>query len=259
MGSSLRNISAIAGKELRSFYSSPIAWVMLGLFAAIFGYFFGAALTYFAKASMAGQMGGGPQKVNVNLEMIRPLLSNTTVLILFLLPMVTMRTYSEEKRSGTIELLLTSPITDLDIVLGKFFGAIGLYLGLLAVTAVYVGMLFLYSRPEITPLISGYLGLLLLGGCFVAIGLFVSSLTKNQMVAGVGTFVVLLLLWIINWMADSAGPWLGEIMRYLSITEHFDDFGKGVIDTKHLVFYLSVIVFGLFLTLKSVDSERWRG
>jgi len=170
-----------------------------------------------------------------------------------------MRTYSEEKRSGTIELLLTSPITDLDIVLGKFFGAIGLYLGLLAVTAVYVGMLFLYSRPEITPLISGYLGLLLLGGCFVAIGLFVSSLTKNQMVAGVGTFVVLLLLWIINWMADSAGPWLGEIMRYLSITEHFDDFGKGVIDTKHLVFYLSVIVFGLFLTLKSVDSERWRG
>ncbi len=259
MGDSLRRTLALAGKEARGYFGSPIAWVMMGLFAVIYGYFFNVYLDFFVRNAMQSQMGGAPSNQNVNMDMIRPLLQNASVIILFLVPMVTMRTYSEEKRSGTIELLLTSPITDLDIVLGKFFGAIGLYLGLLAVTAVYVGMLFLYSRPEITPLISGYLGLLLLGGCFVAIGLFVSSLTKNQMVAGVGTFVVLLLLWIINWMADSAGPWLGEIMRYLSITEHFDDFGKGVIDTKHLVFYLSVIVFGLFLTLKSVDSERWRG
>ena len=254
----MSNILAIAHKEVKSYFSSPIAYIAIGLWALLYGYFFFAILSFFVRQSM--QMNQfGPQALNLNQQLIRPLLQNVTILILFLMPMVTMRTYSEEKRSGTIELLLTSPITDLDIVLGKFFGAIGLYLGLLAVTAVYVGMLFLYSRPEITPLISGYLGLLLLGGCFVAIGLFVSSLTKNQMVAGVGTFVVLLLLWIINWMADSAGPWLGEIMRYLSITEHFDDFGKGVIDTKHLVFYLSVIVFGLFLTLKSVDSERWRG
>ena len=259
MADRIRNISAIAGKEMRIYFGSPIAWVMMGLFALIFGYFYVAYVDLVASAAMRQQFGGGPMKQNVNNDLIRPLLQNASVIILFLVPMVTMRTYSEEKRSGTIELLLTSPITDLDIVLGKFFGALGLYLGLLAVTAVYVGMLFLYSRPEITPLISGYLGLLLLGGCFVAIGLFVSSLTKNQMVAGVGTFVVLLLLWIINWMADSAGPWLGEIMRYMSITEHFDDFGKGVIDTKHLVFYLSFIVFGLFLTLKSVDSERWRG
>jgi len=257
----MRNTLAIAHKEVRAYFASPIAYIVIGFFALLFGWFYIGILDWFVRQGMQmGQFGmQGPQNMNVNQQMIRPLLLNMTVVFLFLLPLVTMRTYAEEKRSGTIELLLTSPITDLDIVLGKFFGAIGLYLGLLAVTAVYVGMLFLYSRPEITPLISGYLGLLLLGGCFVAIGLFVSSLTKNQMVAGVGTFVVLLLLWIINWMADSAGPWLGEIMRYLSITEHFDDFGKGVIDTKHLVFYLSVIVFGLFLTLKSVDSERWRG
>ena len=259
MGSSLRNISAIAGKELRSFYSSPIAWVMLGLFAAIFGYFFGAALTYFAKASMAGQMGGGPQKVNVNLEMIRPLLSNTTVLILFLLPMVTMRTYSEEKRSGTIELLLTSPLKDVEIILGKFLGAMGMYLGLLAVTAVYMSIVFIYGNPAIKPLLSGYLGLLLFGGGFVAVGLFISSLTSNQMVAGAASFVVFLLFWIISWLGESMGPTMASIMSYLSITEHFDDFGKGIIDTKHIIFYLSFIALGLFLATKSVDSDRWRG
>jgi ABC-2 type transport system permease protein len=259
MGSSLRNISAIAGKELRSFYSSPVAWVMLGLFAAIFGYFFGSALTYFARASMAGQMGGGPQKANVNLEMIRPLLSNTTVLILFLLPMITMRTYSEEKRSGTIELLLTSPLKDVEIILGKFLGAMGMYLGLLAVTAAYMGIVFWAGNPAIKPLLSGYLGLVLFGGGFVAMGLFISSLTSNQMVAGAASFVVFLLFWIISWLGESMGPSMASIMSYLSITEHFDDFGKGIIDTKHIIYYLSFIALGLFLATKSVDSDRWRG
>src|SRR5690349_17161128 len=126
MSNSLRNITAIAGKELRSFYSSPIAWVMLGLFAVIFGGFFYNAAAYFARASMAGQFGGAPQRMNVNLEMIRPLLSNATVVMLFVLPMITMRIYSEEKRSGTIELLLTSPLRDVEIIFGKFFGAVGM-------------------------------------------------------------------------------------------------------------------------------------
>jgi ABC-2 type transport system permease protein len=122
-----------------------------------------------------------------------------------------------------------------------------------------VAILFLYGNPEWRPLIAGYLGLLLLGSCFIAMGLFISSTTKNQMVAGAATFIVALLFWIVSWMADSSGPTAASILRYLSITEHFDDFGKGVIDTKHLVFYLSFIAFGLFLTLRSVDSERWRG
>jgi gliding motility-associated transport system permease protein len=120
-------------------------------------------------------------------------------------------------------------------------------------------MLFIYGNPEWRPLVAGYLGLLLQGGCFIAIGLFISSTTKNQMVAGTATFIVLLFFWIISWFAQNAGPTAGAILSYLSITDHFDDFGKGVIDTKHLVYYLSLIVFGLFLTLKSVDSERWRG
>jgi ABC-2 type transport system permease protein len=259
MAKSLRNISAIAGKELRSYYTSPIAWVLLGLFAAIFGLFYTAALDYFAKASMNSQFGGGPQRMNLNLEMIRPLLSNTTVLILFLLPMVTMRTYSEEKRSGTIELLLTSPLKDVEIILGKFLGAMGMYVGLLGVTIVYLLILFIYGNPAVKPLLSGYFGLLLFGGGFVAMGLFISSLTNNQMVAGAASFVVFLVFWVISWLADSMGPTIGSIFSYLSITEHFDDFAKGIIDTKHIDFYLSFIALGLFLATKSVDSDRWRG
>ena len=259
MANRLRNISAIAGKELRGYFASPIAWVMMALFAILFGYFYTVYLTYFVRQGMQAQFGGGPPTQNVNMDMIRPLLSNASVLILFLLPMVTMRTYSEEKRSGTIELLLTSPLTDFEIVLGKFLGAIGLFAALLLVTALYLGMLFIFGNPELRPILSGYLGLFLLGSCFISAGLFISSTTKNQMVAGAATFVLALMFWIISWSADSAGPTAGAILNYLSITQHFEDFGKGIIDTTHLVFYFSFIAFWLFLTLKSVDSERWRG
>jgi ABC-2 type transport system permease protein len=259
MGNSVRNVIAIAVKELRSYFGSPIAWVMMGLFAFIFGWFYINYLYYFLNQGQQAMFGGAPPSQNVNTQLIRPLLQNASVLVLFILPMVTMRTYSEEKRSGTIELLLTSPLKDIEIVLGKFFGAVGLYAALLAVTMVYVAVLFFAGDPEWLPVISGYLGLLLLGSCFIAVGLFISSLTKNQMVAGMATFVVFLFFWIINWFADSAGPTMAGLVNYLSITQHFDDFGRGVIDTKHLVFYLSFISFGLFLTVKSVDSERWRG
>jgi ABC-2 type transport system permease protein len=258
MNRTLRNVSAIAGKELRSYFGSPVAWVLMGFFAVVFGYFYNVYLDYFVRQAMQSQF-GPPQPSNVNNDMIRPLLGNASVLILFLLPMITMRTYSEEKRSGTIELLLTSPVTDLEIVLGKFVGAVGVYLGLLAVTAVYVAILFGLGDPEWRPLIAGYLGLFLLGSCFISLGLFISSTTKNQVVAGAVTFIVALMFWIINWFAEGAGPTTAALLNYLSVTQHFDDFGKGVIDTSHVVFYLSFITFGLFLTLKSVDTERWRG
>ena len=258
MGSSLRNIAAIAGKETRGYFSSPVAWVILGLFAALFGYFFGVYLYSFVQESMSGGQ-FGPRPVNVNQSMIRPLLGNTSVLILFLIPMVTMRTYAEEKRSGTIELLLTSPLKDGEIIVGKFLAAMAMYLGMLAVTAVYMGVLFIWGNPAFLPIVSGYFGLLLLGGGFIAMGLFISSLTANQMVAAAASFVVFLLLWIINWFADYAGTFFAPILRYLSVTEHFDDFGKGVLDVQHIVFYLSFIAFGLFMAMKSVDKDRWRG
>jgi ABC-type transport system involved in multi-copper enzyme maturation, permease component len=252
----VRNILAIADKELRSYFASPIAYILIGFFLLPFGAFFYLYLTAFVKQSLQQAQFGGA--MNINQQVIRYVLQNASVIILFIMPMITMRTYSEEKRSGTIELLLTSPVTDVEIILGKFFGALGLYAAMLSVTLIYIGILFVYGNPEWRPVVAAYLGLLLMGGTFVSLGLLISSTTSNQIVAGVVTFVVFLLLWIIGWFADTAGPTIGPITSWLSITEHFDDFSKGIIDTKHVLYYLSLITFGLFLT-KSVDTERWRG
>ena len=169
-----------------------------------------------------------------------------------------MRTYSEEKRSGTIELLLTSPLTDFQIIMGKFLGALALYAVMLAVSLIHIIILFRYGTPEWKPIATAYLGLLLIGGCFISLGLFISSLTKNQIVAGTVTFAVFLLLWIVSWIG-SIIPGAEKLTSYLSIVDHFDDFTKGVIDTSHLIYYASFITLGLFLTAKSVESERWRG
>jgi gliding motility-associated transport system permease protein len=254
----MRNVLAIAGKELRSYFASPIAYVVIGFFALLYGYFFYALLSFFNRQSMQMSMGMGGT-MNINQMLVAPVLSNVSVILLFVLPMVTMRTYSEEKRSGTIELLLTSPLTDTQIILGKFLGAMSLYAAMLAVTAIHLGLLFLYGNPEWKPILTGYLGLLLMGGCFIALGLLISSLTRNQIVAGMITFAVFLMLWVINWIGTFVGPTAQAILSHLSITDHFDDFAKGVLDTKHIVYYASFIAFGLFLTAKAVDSERWRG
>ena len=253
----MRNVLAIADREIRSYFASPIAYILIGFFLLPFGVFFYLYLQNFVKQSLQMNQFGGA--MNINQQVIRYVLQNASVIILFIMPMITMRTYSEEKRSGTIELLLTSPLTDLEITIGKFVGAVGVYMGLLAVTVVYVAVLFGLGKPEWKPLVGAYMGLALLGSCFISLGLFVSSTTKNQVVAGFVTFVLALMFWIINWFAESAGPQVGAVLNYLSVTQHLEDFSKGVVDTKHLVFYLSFIVFGLFLTLKSVDSERWRG
>jgi ABC-2 type transport system permease protein len=255
------NVIAIAQKELKSYFSSPIAYIVLGLWALLYGYFFTTILFFFMRQSMQMNQFGmqGPQSMNVNQQLIRPLLQNVTIMILFLMPMITMRTYSEEKRSGTIELLLTSPVTDFQIIMGKFIGVLTLYAIMLAVTAIHIALLFFYGHPEWKPIVTAYFGLLLLGGCFIALGLLISSLTSNQIVAGMVTFAVFLLLWIITWIGGFAGPTGDKLTSYLSIIDHLEDFSKGVIDTTHVIYYLSFITFGLFLTAKSVDSERWRG
>ena len=257
----MRNILAIAHKELKSYFSGPIAYIAIGMWALLYGYFFVAILQFFVRQSMQmNQMGmQGPQSMNVNQQLIRPLVQNVTILVLFLMPMVTMRTYSEEKRSGTIELLLTSPLSDFQIIMGKFLGAMALYLVMLAVSLIHIAILFIYGHPEWKPILTAYLGLVLLGGCFISLGLFISSLTKNQIVAGIVTFAVFLFLWIITWIGSFSGPTVDKLTTYLSIIDHLDDFGKGVIDTTHVIYYLSFMTFGLFLTAKSVDSERWRG
>jgi ABC-2 type transport system permease protein len=255
----MSNILAIAHKELKSYFASPIAYVVIAFFAVLYGYFYVVMLAYFQRVSL--QMGagmGGPQAANVNEMMIRPLMQNVLILVLFIMPMVTMRTYAEEKRAGTIELLLTSPLTDWQIVLGKFLGALALYGITLAVTLIHMAILFVYGNPEWKPIATAYLGLFLFGACFISLGMFISSLTKNQIIAGMATFGVFLFLWVINWIG-SFYPSIEGITNYLSVVQHAEDFWKGVIDTTHLIYYVSFIAFGLFLTAKSVDTERWRG
>ena len=254
----MANILALAQKELRAYFVSPIAYVLLVFFALLFGWFYVASINVMVQLSM-GQFGMDPQVININEFMIRPLFGNTAVILLFLLPMLTMRSYAEEKRSGTMELLLTSPLSDLQIIMGKFLGALALYGLMLALTLLHIGLLFWYGDPEWGPIASGYLGLLLMGGAFISVGLAISSTTKNQIVAGVATFAVLLLFWIINWIGDASGTTTQAVLSYLSILEHFDDFSKGVIDTKHVTYYLSFIGLSLFLTAKSMDQERWNG
>jgi ABC-2 type transport system permease protein len=249
---------AIAQRELNAYFASPIAYVLIGFFALLFGWFYYVPLAYFEQQSMQAGMNPG-QSLNINQMLVGPTLMNTTVIMLFLFPLITMRTYSEEKRSGTIELLLTSPVTDVQIILGKFLGAMLLYAAMLSVTLIHMGILFIYGEPEWKPIATGYLGLLLMGGSFLSLGLFISSLTKNQIVAGIATFAVFLMLWIINWIGTFVGPTMQTVLTHLSLTDHFDDFAKGIIDTKHVIYYLSFMAFGLFLTAKSVDSERWRG
>jgi ABC-2 type transport system permease protein len=242
----VRNILAIADKELRSYFASPIAYIMIGLFSLLFGVFFYLFLVAFVQQSEQMMQFGGGSAPNINQMMIGGLFQNTAVIILFMMPMITMRTYSEEKRSGTI--------------VGKFIGAMGLYVAMLLVTMIYIGILFIYGNPEWRPIAAGYLGLLLMGGSFISLGLFISSVTKNQIVAGFLTFGTFLLLWVIGWFGDNGGSTLTQnIVKGLSITEHFSDFARGIVDSYHVVYYLSFITFGLFLTAKSVDMERWRG
>src|SRR6195256_2748383 len=252
----MSNILAIAHKEVRSAFSTPIAYVVIGFFALLWGWFFWVMLIYFNQQSLGFEGQGG---ANINQQLIRPLFLNASVILLFVLPLITMRTYSEEKRSGTIELLLTSPLTDFQIIIGKFLGAMTLYVAMLLVTMIHMALLFSYGNPEWRPVVTGYLGLLLMGGCFISVGLLISSLPKNQIVSGMVTFAVFLLLWVINWPASFSGPTTQNVLNYLSITDHFDDFTKGILDTKHLIYYFSVISFGLFLTARSVDTERWKG
>lgn len=258
----MSNILAIANKELRSYFASPIAYAVIGFFAFAFGFMFWVFLSGFLREAgrmSAGQFGMGGA-VNINQIMLRPLVMQVSVIVLFMLPMITMRAYAEEKRSGTIELLLTAPLTDLQIILGKFLGALGLYAAMLAVTLPSVLVLFAYGNPDWQPVATSYLGLFLLGASFIAFGLFISSTTQNQIVAGVLTFVLLLMLLLVGWLRDFVTwpPGLTAISA-VSVFEHFDDFTKGVLDTKNIVYYLCVITFGLFLTARSVDGERWRG
>ncbi len=258
----MRNIWTIARKEVNSYFRSPIAYIVLAVFAVIFGFFFYSVLSLFVAQSLTqaqyAQMYGRTLHLNVNEMVVRPLLMNMSVVCLFLVPMITMRLFAEEKKVGTIELLMTSPVTDLQIILGKFLGALLLYASLMGLTLLYILILFRYGQPDWKPLVAGYLGQLLLGACFLSMGMLFSTFTRNQLVAGSLTFAFFLILWVIDWVSDYSGSRWGQIANYLSLTTHIENFSKGVIDLKDTVYYLTVIGLGLFLTARSTESVRWR-
>ncbi len=257
----MRNVLAIAGKDLRSYFTSPIAYVVLTGFLLLAGWFFFNLLAQFNQLLMAYMSFRNPEvldSMNLNEWVIAPLLHNLAVVLVILVPMITMRSFSEEKKSGTYELLMTSPITVGEIVAGKFLGGFAFIFVMVLLTAIYPAILMVFGDPEVGIALSGLLGLFLLGSSFVAVGIFTSSLTDNQIIAAVSCLVTLLLLYIISWPAQSAGDILGPLLRYLSLTEHFNELVKGVIDTRDIVYFLSVIALALFLTLRSVESMRWR-
>jgi gliding motility-associated transport system permease protein len=251
---------AIFKKEMRLYFTSPIAYVIVAVFFFISGLFFWSIFDYFSRASMQSMM--NPQfarDLNVTDGVFRPLLSNVTVILLLLMPMVTMRLFAEERRSGTIELLLTYPVRDGAVLVGKYLAALAVYVVMLIGTLLYAGVILYFARLDWGPLASGYLGLLLLGATFLAVGVFISSLTENQIIAAIVTFGVLLALWIVGWSADSVGGSWGKVLSHLSVIEHFDSFAKGVLDTRDVIFYLDVTIVSLFLALRSLEARRWKG
>lgn len=236
----MRNTLAIAERELKAYFVSPIAYVLTALFLLISGYLFSVIL------------------LNTNEASLRYLVSNLSVIWLFITPALTMRLLAEEARSGTIELLLTNPVRDVEVVLGKYLGVLGLLLVMLAFTLYYPALLFIFGNPDRGPMVAGYLGVILQAAAFLAVGLLASSLTQNQIVAAVLTFAILLIMWLSESVANFIGKPASDVMRYLSVTSHSQDFARGVIDTTHVVYFLSVVAAALFLTFLSLQTRRWR-
>jgi len=246
----MRGLYAIYRKELGQYFVSPVAYVLVGLFLVITGHFFTVYVVNYATEDQPD----APTWV------LRAVLQLFALVFLFLLPMVTMSSYAEEKKRGTLELLMTSPITELQIVLGKFFAAMTLFAAMLLPTALSIGYMWMHSTPAppFRMVLGGYLGALLFGGALLSLGTFLSSLTENQIIAAVMTFAAFLLLWAIDFGVQAAGGTAGQVLQYLSVINHYDDFTRGIIDTAGVTYYVSFIVLFIFLTVRSVDSMRWR-
>lgn len=235
----MRKIWAICRKELISYFSSPVAYIVSTVFLLISGYFFTVVIAYTKEASM------------------RYLFHNMSIILLLVAPMLTMRMFAEERKLGTFEMLMTAPLRIWELVAGKFLGVAIMFLIIMAVSLEFPLFLLVFGNPDFGPLLTGYLGFILMGFSFLAVGMFASSLTDNQIVATVISFGILLLLWIIGWAGDLAGGLIGRFIQSLSVFDRFDSFTKGLLDTGDAFFYLSVIGIFVFLTARSLDWKRW--
>lgn len=250
----MNSISPILKRELKSYFASPLAYVIIVVFQAISAWFF----FLYLKGFLLIQLDPGFQlqrgELNLNNLVLAPYFGTITLVLLIIIPLITMRLLADERKSYTAELLFTSPIKLRTIVLGKYLAALILLVIMLLLSSINVFVLMVHGNPDIGAVISGYIGLFLLGASFLAIGIFASSLTDNQLIAAVISFGVLLVLWLVGAMS----PMDGSILGYISVINHFEPFGKGIIDLKNLVYYGSLIYLGLFLAYTALESERWR-
>jgi ABC-2 type transport system permease protein len=250
---------AVLRKELAIYFATPIFYITGFFFLLLGGYFFYANTLYYSLVSFqAAQNIQLASHLNPLQMVFRPLFATLAIVLLLLVPLLTMRLLAEEKRAGTAELLFTYPLTDWAILLGKFAAALLVYAIFLGLTVAYALAFSAVGRLDWGSLAAGYLGMLLLGGACLALGLFTSSLTENQIIAAVSAFALLLLFWIIGWQQDIGAPGWGGFFGALSMMDHYDSFIRGVIDTRDLVYYLSFIYFFLFLTKRQLESRRWR-
>ena len=238
----MRRIALICGKESGTYLSSPMAYIVSAIFIALSGASF---TTYLAQTSYSDTS-------------IRGFLETGQLLILLFSALLTMRLISEERKLGTWELLLTAPVREYEIVLGKFFSCLLVLAGMLILTLYFPLLLMIFGDPDIGPILTSYLGLFLLGSASVAIGIFASSLTPNQIVSAVVAGGILFGLWFLGMVGSLIPEPLGEILSYFSLSEHFPGFVRGVVDTRDLVYYLSVTAVFLFLSVRSIETERWR-
>ncbi len=257
----MKNTLTIAGKELAGYFVQPVAYVVMTVFLLLGGFFFFALLRYFdvlLQMYLAMQNSAVLNRLNLNERVIEPMLHNLAIVLVILVPAITMRSFAEEKRSGTYELLLTAPVRTGEIVAGKFIAAAAFVLIMVGLAGLFPLILVFFGNPEIGPMASGYLGLALLAVSFVSIGLFTSSLTQNQIIAAIASFGALLLLFVISWPAQAGGSNFSGLLRYLSLPDHFQQMASGIIDTSDIIYFVSLIFVALFLTQRSVESARWR-
>ncbi|HEY0070659.1 MAG TPA: ABC transporter permease [Chloroflexia bacterium] len=236
----MRNVLYVAGKELRSYFVSPIAYIIVAFWLVITGLFFTASATQ-GDASMRNVFGVIP------------------ILLLLISPALTMRLLAEESRTGTLELLLTAPVRDWSVVVGKFLGALGLYIAMMFLTILYPLILILFrGDPDWGPIWSGYLGLLLLGMAFLSVGLFASSLTSNQILSAVIALAILLVLFIITVLTSNVPPNVAAVLAKLSIGDRYDPFTRGIVDLTDIVYFLTFTGAVLFITIQIVEARRYR-
>jgi ABC-2 type transport system permease protein len=251
-------VGTIAWKDYKTYFTSPIAYIMIAGFLTIMGWMFFFSLSNFAMQSVQYKQFGMGKSVSITDGIVRPLYGNMNVIFLFMVPFITMRLFAEERKQQTIQLLMTSPITLSEMILGKYFSAVLLIATMLASTLVYPVVLMVFGNPDIGPIVTSYIGTFLLTCCYVATGIFFSAMTENQIVAGALTFAAGLFMWLINWASQSAGPVLSDFLDYMSLIQHYNNFSQGIVDTSDLIFYFSFVFLGLFFTHRVLDSYRWR-